>query len=294
DLSEMYIARYSYLDKVRLHLASKGTNFFTPGGQYHDVMRVSRKYGLVPESVYTGRVGDETGHDHEKLDTLMERYVKKMLKAGKTSPTDRDWKYINKLLDKYLGEVPSSFTYEGKTYTPLSFMNDYLQINPDDYIEITSYTHHPYYQAFILEDQYNWTQDHYYNLPLEEFIQVVEEALAKGYTVGWDGDVSEETFLHERGIAYLPTSQQAVTTALRQKTYEDKSSKIDHLMHIVGIANDKFGKQWYWVKNSWGQSLNPEGGYLYMSAPYLKLKTVALIVNKKALSKDIRAKLKVD
>ena len=199
-------------------------------------------------------------------------------------------KFINATQDKYMGKVPENFTYNGKTYTPKTFAVQVLQFKADDYIEITSYTHHPWYKPFILEDKYNWTQDGYYNVPLSDFCEVTDSALINGFSVCWDGDVSEDGFSYNNGIAYLPETVKD-PIAFRQSTYIDKSSKLDHMMHIVGMGKDKEGKKLYYLKNSWGSYSNELGGFMFMTDDYFKIKTIAIIVNKKAIPEKIRKRL---
>ena len=292
DLSEIYIARYSYINKMNQFLAQNGSTFFTPGGQFHDVLKVVKQYGMVPESVYNGRPGGESNHNQSKLDTVMDRLAQSFLRQGITKPSASNRAYINAILDQYLGKVPETFLFNGSFYTPVSFAKKILEFNADDYIELTSYTHHPFYESFVLEDKYNWTKDKYYNLPLHDFMAITDSALANGYTVCWDGDVTETGFLYEKGIAGL---RYTVTDFVkeRQQTYEDKSSTIDHMMQITGTATDKNNHKWYYVKNSWGTYSNNMGGYMYMSEDYFKIKTIAIIVNKKTIPLSIREKMKL-
>ena len=290
DLSEMFIARHSYIRKIYQYLKLKGKNFFTPGGQYHDVMWVIKNYGMMPESAYSGKARGELNHDHTDLDTVMKRFADKLVRENKSKPTAADLVYINKQLDKYLGKVPSTFIYNKKTYTAKTFATKELEFNPDDYAEITSYTHHPFYKPFVLEDKYNWTLDQYYNVPIEDFSRIADSALQNQFTVGWDGDADDPYFLYTDGLAYLPTTigdfQQE-----RQQAFEDHSTLLNHMMHIVAVTKDVYGKKWYYIKNSWGANTNNLGGYLFMRDDYFKIRTVAIIVNKKAIPSDIRHKL---
>ncbi|MBL7702227.1 MAG: hypothetical protein JNM14_08250 [Ferruginibacter sp.] len=290
NLSEMFVARYSYINKMYQYLAQKGKTFFTPGGQFHDIMKVIKQHGIVPEEIYTGRPNGEQNHNQAKLDTLLLHFANKLVKQKKAKPSTADLVYMNKILDQWLGKVPETFLYKGRSYTPVSFTKNILQFNADDYVELTSYTHHPFYKYFVLEDKYNWTKDNYYNIPLDDLMQVTDSALANGYTVCWDGDVTETGFMHESGIAKLGYSITDFKTE-RQKTYEDKSSTIDHMMQVTGTACDSKNKKWYYVKNSWGDYSNALGGYLYMQEDYFKIKTIALIVNKKAIPTVLRMKM---
>lgn len=290
NLSEMFVARYSYINKVYQYLAQNGKTFFTPGGQFHDIVKVIKEYGIVPETVYNGKPHGESNHNHAKLDTFMLHFADKLLRQKKNRPSAGDLVYMDKILDQWLGKVPETFVYKGRSYTPLSFTKDVLQFNADDYIELTSYTHHPFYKYFVLEDKYNWTKDNYYNVQLDDLMQISDSALANGYTVCWDGDVTETGFMYETGIAEL---RYAMNDAVkeRQKTYENKSSTIDHMMQVTGTAADSRGQKWYYLKNSWGDYSNALGGYLYMQEDYFKIKTIAIIVNKKAIPATLRKKM---
>lgn len=290
DLSEMFTARYSYIRKIYQHLKTGGQSFFTPGGQFHDVMAVVKEWGMVPESVYPGRPGGEAKHNHARLDTLVKRWITEQVARGRKAPDAAGLKYINGLLDTYLGKVPADFLWKGKKYNPQSFAKQVLGFRPDDYVEIVSYTHHSFYTRFILEDKYNWSRDWYYNVPVEDFRKITERALDSNYTICWDGDVTEPGFRYEAGLATLPDSV-ADMQRERQLSFDDERTTIDHVMHITGRARDAQGRNWFYVKNSWGSQTNNWGGYLFMSEDYYYLKTVALIVHKSAIPPSIRKKM---
>lgn len=290
DLSEMFVVRYSYQRKIKRHLLLKGQNYFTPGGQFHDVAWVMKNYGMVPAEVYTGKAHGELLYDHTVLDTAINRFVRSMLSAGVTVLNKEQLAYADSLLDEYLGKVPATFIYKGMKYSPKTFLSSYLKINPDDYIEITSYTHHPFYTRFILEDKYNWTSDYYYNVPISDFTTITNTALSKGYTVGWDGDAEESGFDFKDGLAYLGNPIDDYQQE-RQRTLDDKTTAIDHMMHIVGLSYDKFGKPWYYIKNSWGTYNNILNGFLFMSEDYFKIKTGAIIVNRNIIPPAIKKKM---
>lgn len=289
DLSEMFIARYSMKRKIERHLALKGGNFFTPGGQFHDAIWVMKNYGLMPEEAYTGRGRGEQLHDHAEMDTLLSDQVKEWVQQGLTKPGVKENKLIDSLLDYFYGPVPAAFTYKDKSYTPVSFAKQYLGLNPDDFVEITSYTHHPFYKQFVLEDKYNWTGDAYWNVPLNDFILITHAALDNGYTVGWDGDADDPDFHFNNGLAYLRSTWPDDTKA-RQDAFENKITELDHMMHIVG-RQEREGHTWYYIKNSWGNDSNPIGGFIWMRDDYFKMRTLAIIVNKKAIPTGIRRKM---
>jgi bleomycin hydrolase len=289
DLSEMFVARYSYIRKVKRHLELKGNNFFTPGGQFHDMIWVAKNYGMVPESAYSGKGRGETSHNQFELDGVIEDYVKKLLAKGETTLNDTEERFVDSVLDHYLGKVPTTFEYEGVNYTPTSFLVKFLKFNPDDYVEITSYTHHPFYKPFILENKFNWTNDAYYNVTMQDFSRITDSALKNGYTVGWDGDADDPDFHFNEGLAFLsfPIKNYQLE---RQSAFETKKTDLDHMMHITGVTKDKNGKEWYYIKNSWG-AINELNGFLFMREDYFKIRTVAIIVNKNAIPADIRKKL---
>jgi bleomycin hydrolase len=290
DLSEMYIARLSYLQKVLTHIRQKGGNYFTPGGQFHDVQWVLKNYGMVPEKAYTGRVRGEANHNHSTLDTLIKEYVSGIVASGDTTPDEKEMLHINELLDRYLGALPEKFTYQDNTFSAKEFLTRELRFNPDDYIEITSYSHHPWYKPYILENKYNWSSAAYMNVPLEDFIRITDEALGKGYSVLWNGDVIEPGFNFTQGWAELPGVYPDLSKE-RQRTFADSSSYMDHMMHIVGKTKDNKGQPWYYIKNSWGNTGNSEGGFIYMDKNYFAIKTAAIVVHKQAIPADIRRKL---
>jgi bleomycin hydrolase len=289
DLSEMFIARYSMVRKIERHLKLKGENFFTPGGQFHDAVWVMKNYGLVPEEVFSGKGRGESNHNHAEMDTLLSYLAKECIANEVTSLSSRQQFFVDSVLDSYYGKVPDSFIYKGKSYTAKTYLSEYLGINPDDYVEITSYTHHPFYTKFVLKDKYNWTGDEYWNVPLTDFSTITNNALKSGYTVGWDGDAQDDHFDFNEGLAYLPDAIKDLPTA-RQKAFEDKTTELDHMMHIVGSAKEN-DKLWYYVKNSWGDYSNPLGGFIWMREDYFKMRTLAIIVNKAAIPVDIRKKM---
>ncbi|MBC7872934.1 MAG: aminopeptidase [Ferruginibacter sp.] len=290
DLSEIFIARYSMLRKIHRHLKLKGGNFFTPGGQFHDMTWVIKNFGLVPEEAYSGKRQGEVNHNHAKMDTIFSRFVQDCVRSGITELDAKQDAWITSVLDQYLGPVPDEFVYQGRTYTPHSFSEQHLELNPDDYVEITSYTHHPFYTKFVLEDKYNWTGDEYYNVTMADFSAITDNALATGYTISWDGDARDDHFDFNEGLAYLPQLVDDFQKK-RQEAFISKATELDHMMHIVGSVKDKKGNKWYYIKNSWGNYSNPLGGFLFMREDYFKIRTVAIIVNKKAIPAGIHKKL---
>ncbi len=294
DLSEMYVVRNTYSSKAKKYVRLQGTNNFSEGGQAHDVLNEVRIHGLVPEEMYKGLDYGSTQHNHSEMVSILDGMLKGLLK-GKTRSIS--WlPSFNSILDNYLGENPKDFKYKGKTYTPQSFAKNVVGFNPDDYVELSSYQDYPYYKQFDLEVPDNWSHDLYYNLPMHELMQVMDYALNNGFSVDWDGDVSEIDFNSKAGTAVLSMKESdgIIINGLdkmRLKTFDNLSTTDDHLMHLTGIAKDKNGTIFYLTKNSWGANSNLFGGYLYMSKWYVQLKTIAILVHKNAIPKDIKKKL---
>ena len=322
DLSEMFIVGHSYKDKADKYVRLHGKLNFGQGGSFEDVLYVTKHYGAVPESVMNGLQYGEDMHVHGELEAIAYNYVNAVVKNnnGKLSTS---WKKgYDAVIDSYLGEVPEKFTYNGKEYTPQTFAKE-LGLNIDDYVSLTSYTHHPFYSEFPLEIEDNWRWANSYNLPLDEFMAVFENAINTGYSIAWGSDVSEKGFTRN-GIAVIPDikaietsgsdqdkwvglsktekdneikkliekpcQEIAVTQAMRQEAYDNYQTTDDHGMIIYGIAKDQTGKKFYMVKNSWGTD-NKYQGTWYASEAFVAYKTMNIIVHKDALPKTIAKKL---
>jgi bleomycin hydrolase len=291
NLSEMYFVRNAYLQKAKEFIMYHGNANFGEGGQAHDVMNVLKNSGMMPEIDYPGKRSDQEKHDHSKMVEELRKFALKTNKNFNETKAETWESRFSEILDSYLGTVPSEFTFNGKQYSPTSFAN-MLGINPDDYIEITSFNHHPFYEEFDLEIPDNWSHDQYYNVPVDELVEIMDSALYRGYSVCWDGDTSEKTFKHRVGSATLEPEVKFDQQA-RQTTFINRNTSDDHLMHVVGISEDETGAKYYLTKNSWGTEKNPYGGYLYMSEPYVRLKTIALLVHKNAVPRHILKKLNI-
>lgn len=299
DLSEMYTVRSIYLDKARNYLLRQGKANFSQGSLAHDVTRAMTMAGAVPESVYSGRLNPSDPYDHGEMEKVMKSALDMFVKSKTLSDKWDD--VINGILDVYMGPVPETFVVNGKSYNPKTF-SETLDLDMKDYINITSFTHHPFYEKFVLEIPDNYSNGSFYNVPLDELTMIVDEALAKGYTVAWDGDVSEKGFSARNGIAVLPVDPERedlfttpgkeinVTAENRQMNFESYATTDDHLMHLVGSARDQFGTKYYIIKNSWGE-IGEYGGYLYMSEAYFKMKTISVTVNENVLPTSIAQKL---
>ncbi|MDR3226108.1 MAG: C1 family peptidase [Prevotellaceae bacterium] len=301
DLSEMFNVYYSYINKAVKKIRRHGNSAAGQGGQAHDVLNVIRDYGIVPESVYSGIPAGDSIHNHSKMSAALKDYLQKIIDAEIIPENWIDG--YKAILDSHLGVPPQTFDYNGNTYTPKEFAQSL--INTDDYVELTSYVCYPFYEKVILEVPDNWSNDLYYNLPIDEFMQVIDNSLQNGYTVAWDGDISETGFSHKTGVAIAPIEivdnlfseireEYNVDDNLRQQTFDSRETTDDHLMHLVGTATDKNGKKYYIIKNSWGTQRNNYGGYLNMSEPFTRLKTVAIMVNKNAIPQNIAKKIGIN
>ncbi len=308
-LSPMFNVRYTYLPKAINYIRYSGAANFGMGGQAHDVMNVIKQYGFIPEEVYNGMNIGEDKHNHGEMDGVLKAIVDAVSKARGGKITPRWQEVIESTLNIYLGSIPKEFSYQGKTYTPKSFV-DSLGFKPENYVELTSYTHHPFYTKFDLEVPDNWSKDQYYNIPIDDLMKIVDNALMNGYSVAWDGDTSEKEFDRKKGIATVPIKEdessdskkeddeeeqrikeKTVTQEMRQETFDNHTTTDDHLMHLTGIAKDQSGAKFYYTKNSWGTKDKKYGGYWYMSEPYARLKTIAIMVHKDAIPAEIKTKL---
>lgn len=306
DLSEMYAVRMTYPDKAYNYVYRQGKAQFSEGGLSHDVMNAVAKHGIMPAEAYLGITpGTTSGFDHSELVKNLSTQLDSIVKNPKSNLKPGWMDKFNQTLDQNMGEVPNNFKFDGETYTPVLFAGE-LAIHPEDYVTLTSFTHHPNYSKFILEIPDNFSNGTYYNLPLDEYVTVLNEALNKGFTVALDVDVSEKTFSGESGMAIWPSEgepkdyfkvllpEKWVNADERQKAFEDYSTNDDHLMHITGMLKDQIGNQYYDVKNSWGTKNLGNGGHIYMSVPYFRMKSIAYTIHKDALSKGLRKKLGIN
>ncbi|HEY9045267.1 MAG TPA: C1 family peptidase [Ohtaekwangia sp.] len=300
DLSEMFTVRNIYTEKAKNYILRQGTAQFGPGGLGHDVIRAMATYGAVPESIYSGLPLGQKTHDHNKMDAQLKTYLDSLLKIR---PIPADWmKGFQSILDDHLGKAPETFTYNEKPYTPKTFATEVLHFKPEDYVNITSFSHHPFYTSFILEAPDNFANGSYYNLPLDEMIKLTEHAVERGYSIMWDADVSNGCFKQNDGYALLWKGGKAPATIspedeelkydqqLRQSLYENLTTQDDHLMHLVGLEKSASGKKFFLVKNSWGDR-GPFKGFIHVSQAYFAINTVSLVVPKAAIEKSLLTKL---
>lgn len=305
NISEMYNVRNTYPVKASNYVYRQGKAQFSEGGLAHDVLNSIRDYGLVPAEVYSGLLGGKTKHNHSEmasiLSSMLDTYIKN---PGRT--LDPKWKEaFNSILDVYLGENITEFYYHNKKYTPQQFAEAY-SIQPEDYINITSFSHEPFYGEFILNIPDNFSNGSYFNLPIEELVHTIDHALKEGFTIGIDCDVSEKTFSSKNGIAVVPEKEsnnlealysiypeKEITQEYRQQEFENYNTTDDHLMHITGKVEDQKGNNYYKVKNSWGsdEKTTKYGGYVYFSDAYIRLKTISITLHKDGVPRNILKKL---
>lgn len=309
QLSQLFTARNVYLEKGISYVRMHGALTLGEGGALHDVINMYREYGAVPREVYTGL---NYGTDKNKL-AEMSAILKSVLDAVVKNPNGTltpNWKTAYAaVIDSYLGDIPETFDYEGKEYTPKSFAKEVVGINPDDYIEMSSFTNVPYYEKTTLMVPDNWSFDQLYNIKMDEMTDVIDNALEKGYTVAWATDVSEKSFSWKNGVAYVPAVNYAdmtadekanmfdgpkpeleITPEMRQEAFDNYQTTDDHGMHIVGIVKDQLGKEYYIVKNSWGET-NDYKGFLFVTKNFVKYKTTAFMVNKAGIPSRIAKKM---
>ena len=325
DLCESFIANKTYMERAIQVVRYHGDCQFAQGGSAEDVLSTLKNHGIVPEGAmpFPGSLYGDSLNNFNEFFSLLEPYVAAIAK-NKAKKISSQWKVgLQGILDAYLGKCPEKFTFEGKEYTPKSFMAS-LGINLDDYVSITSYTHHPFYTAFAVEVQDNWRFPLSYNLPMDEMMQIIDNAIEKGYTVAWGGDVSEDGFTR-KGLAYAidtKKTQQSLqgsdmarwlkmtadkkrniidslgctvpeivpTQEMRQERFDNWELTDDHGMQIYGIAKDQNGKEYYMVKNSWGETGDYKGTW-YMTKAFIAANTMDFLINKNAIPAEIRKKL---
>lgn len=323
DLSEMYVVWNCYSDKAKLYVRMHGHLNFGGGGAIHDALNVIRDYGMMPEEAFKGLNYGEDNHVHGEMDVLLKAYVDAVIKNKNRKLTPVWQKGFDAVLNSYLGSVPEKFTYKGKEYTPRTYADNVVGIKPEDYRHFSSYTHHPFYEQFVMEVPDNWAWGQVHNVKMEEMTEIMDNAIKSGYTINWASDVSEKGFSFRNGVCIVPEddikemadsertrwekltpserkkmifdeprTEKKITQEMRQKAFDNYQTTDDHGMHIVGIAKDKNGKEYYKVKNSWADDSNSLGGYFYVSKAFVKYKTMSFTVHKDAVPKNISKKLK--
>ena len=322
DLSEMYVVRNTYFDKAVKYVRVHGNLSFSQGGGYLDVGNSFKNHGIVPENVYPGLNYGTENHVHGELENIFKSFVEAVVE-NKDKKLSTAWKpAFNGMLDAYFGKNPETFMYNGKEYTPESFSKE-LGLNMDDYVAITSFTHHPFYEPFILEIPDNWAWDSFYNVKMEDLTEIMDNSINKGYTLIWGADVSDRGFSWSNGVAVVPSDdvddmeglekakwedasaaernkmlydfskprkEKEISQEMRQEGFDNYTITDDHGLHVIGIAKDQNGTEYYKVKNSWNVN-NPYEGFFYLSKPYVKLNTMAIVVHKDAIPSALRKKM---
>lgn len=323
SLSPMYVVWNTFHEKGDKYIRMNGRANFSQGGAAADVLWAIRNYGIVPHEVYAGHEYDEVGHFHGELNSVLKFYVDGVRQTPNFRISNVWQKGFDGVLNAYLGEKPEKFAWKGKEYTPQAFAKDFCGLNPDDYVTLTSFTHHPFYTSFILEVEDNWLCESAYNIPMEELMEILDKAIDKGYTFVWASDISESGFDRNKGIAVTPDEnvihdmsdsekarflkmpeatrcaelmknpckEKKITQELRQAGFNDKTTSDDHGMHIIGKAVDQAGSKYFIVKNSWGTERGEYGGYNYASYPFVAFKTTSAMIHKDALPKELKKKL---
>lgn len=322
NLSEMWVVRHTYLDKAIKYARTHGTSTFSPGGNTHDVMTTLRRHGIVPQEAYEGlRYSRDSVHRHGELDAVLRNYMAAVVKAPNRTLSPVWVDGLNGILDAYLGVCPEKFVYKGKEYTPRSFA-EAMGLRADDFVSFTSFTHHPFYMRFAVEIPDNWAWETSANVPADELIAIIDTALAQGYAVNWSADVSEKGFRYNEGFAIVPADkpeqvagsdmarwtgltkeqlarmanrisgpmpEKTVTQEMRQTAFDNYETTDDHGMVIVGAACDQWGHKFYKVKNSWGER-GKYKGFFYVSEPFVRYKTINIMVNRAAVPASIADK----
>jgi bleomycin hydrolase len=321
ELSEMFIVRNTYSDKAEKYVRMHGYLNFGPGGAFHDVSEMIKAYGIVPLEVYSGKPANEESFNHGEMDHVLHGIVKAVVDAEQKTLTPLWKRAYEAVLDTYLGQIPAEFSYRGKEFTPKSFAKS-VKFNADDYVFISSYTHHPFYEDFIIEVQDNWMMKSVYNVPMDEMIEVIDHALVNDFSIAWASDVSEKGFSFRDGLALVPLDgakirksgkdnknfsdagaakestvfeapckEKEITQEMRQLAFDNYETTDDHGMHMTGIVKDQTGKSYYIIKNSWGTDNNDCDGYFYASQAYVEYKTMDIMLHKDALPKALLKKL---
>jgi bleomycin hydrolase len=287
-LSPMFYVAPTYIDKAEKYIRMNGKSYFGPGDLTFSLLSAYKNYGTIPQIVFTGKKDSTSMYNHGEMDNAMLEKVKYYVKSGRGNMTPEGYrKDMDEILTQTMGKAPDTFMYHQKQYTPKSFAKEMVGINPDDYIEITSFSHHPFYSKFILEIESNWNNNYYLNLPIRDFSNVIDYALLHNYSVCWDGDAYRCEGFND-GFAVLNDSINPITQEMRQTDFDNYNTIDQHNMHIIGIAENNKGKRFYIVKNSSDQ--RNCGGYMYMSKEYLLLKTISVMINKEAIPKEIKNK----
>ena len=310
DMAEIFTARCVYKDKAEMYVRLHGGLSWGDGGSCHDVINVFAKYGALPQSIYAGLNYGTTKNKFGEFQGVLKGMLDAVVRNANGTLTPVWKNAFEKVMDVYLGEVPNSFEWKGKTYTPRSFADQVVGVKPAEYIEFSSFSNYPYYTQVPLLVQDNWDFQKVTNVPINDITTIIDHAIVNGYTIAWATDVSEKYFSWKNGVAFVPeknwedmeeaeqkslfsgkATERVITQEMRQKAFDNYETTDDHGMHIVGNAKDQTGKEYYIVKNSWGEK-NDYKGYIYVSKAYVQYKTTAFLVHKGAVPKEILSKIK--
>lgn len=310
DMAEIFTARCVYKDKAEMYVRLHGGLSWGDGGSCHDVINVFAKYGALPQSIYAGLNYGTTKNKFGEFQGVLKGMLDAVVRNANGTLTPVWKNAFEKVMDVYLGEVPNSFEWKGKTYTPRSFADQVVGVKPTEYIEFSSFSNYPYYTQVPLLVQDNWDFQKVTNVPINDITTIINHAIVNGYTIAWATDVSEKYFSWKNGVAFVPeknwedmeeaeqkslfngkATERVITQEMRQKAFDNYETTDDHGMHIVGNAKDQTGKEYYIVKNSWGEK-NDYKGYIYVSKAYVQYKTTAFLVHKGAVPKEILSKIK--
>lgn len=324
NLSEMFVVRKSYEEKAWNYVRMHGSCNFGAGGALNDALNVIKNHGAIPEEIYKGLNYGTDVHTHGELDEILKQYLDGVIKNKNRQLSTAWFEGYKGILDAYLGEVPEKFEYNGKDYTPRTFADEVVGLNPDDYYYFTSFTHHPFYKPFVLEVPDNWTWSLYMNVTLDDMVAMMDNAINNGYAIAWASDVSEKGFSSSNGVAVIPeddiseladserlkwegmskadrksmlysfnapVTEKKINQEMRQEAFDNYQTTDDHGMVLTGIANDQNGSKYYYVKNSWGTDYNDYNGHFYASESFIKYKTISWGVHKDAIPKELKKKL---
>ncbi|CEN54462.1 aminopeptidase C [Capnocytophaga canis] len=307
DLAEIYTARNTYIEKAKQYVRFHGNLDYGDGGELHDIINMYAKYGAVPQYIYSGLNYGTSRNDFSEMQAVLKGFLEGLVKREKIKKLTPNWeKAFTAAIDAYLGQVPETFLHAGKKYTPQTFAKEVVGINPDHYVEMISYEDQPKYKNVLMAVPDNWSFDQAYNVQMTDFVKVIDNALKKGFTVAWASDVSERYFSWRNGVAFVPekdldqmtldeqkmlfnappTQEKTITAEMRQKAFDNYETTDDHAMHIVGLAKDQNGREYYIVKNSWGVN-NDHQGYLYVTKAFVTYKTTAIMLHKDGVPADI-------
>ena len=299
ELSSFYFVYLNYLDNAKDYLKNNGTSPLNKGDLTFSVLEVFEKYGAVPESVYDGKLGVLTSKkqmmnrwkEEDEMNALIKQKLDSLIKIN--ASVDQSLEVIENILIDYIGEIPGKFTFQGKTETPKTFAKNFVPLDSKDYIELTSYTHHRFYKKVMLEIPANWRFKKYLNLPIEGFMNTIDNALNSGFTLAWDGDIGSKEGFKDNGYVRVKgeyEDQKLISQEQRQSAYKRGTTRDDHNMHLVGYTYDRRGEKFYILKNTWGKDQGIEGSY-YLSENYFRLRTISVTVHKDGFPEEIKTKI---